>query len=185
MQAWTLFLFQPSRGEDKEKAGCWNETYPRLPHWPSVFPLQCVSGLASPGWLWIRVKAADSLTVKLLSTLKMKQRCMRWTICRQKCVENCLTRQTVWFQLGIKQYLNSGVTRIIPLAANYRNGFLRHAAAPGMIIWPTTAHRTHSSDATPIAAPRQQQEEGEELKRARSRVITKIQLCLSRLFPPF
>lgn len=69
----------------------------------------------------------------------MKQPCMRWTICLQKCVGNCLTRQAGCFQLGIKLYLNSGATRIIPHAANYRNVFLQHPAAPGMIIWPKTA----------------------------------------------
>lgn len=79
---------------------------------------------------------------ELLSRLKMKQPCMRWTICLQKCDENCLTGQTVCFQLRIKPYLNSGVMRIIPQAANYRNLLLRHPAAPGMKIWPTTAHRT-------------------------------------------
>lgn len=111
---------------------------PECPYRPSIFPVKCVWG---PEGSWLALNQGR-VTVKLLSRLKMKQACMRWTICRQKCDENCLTGQTVCFQLRIQPYLKSGVMRIIPQAANYRNLLLRHPAAPGMKIWPTTAHRT-------------------------------------------
>lgn len=92
----------------------------------------------APGWPWIWLKRPRASQWNYVHTENERTLHEVNNLPAEMCWKPP-ARQTACFHLGIKPYLNSGVTRIIPHAATYRNVFLRHPAAPGMIIWPTTA----------------------------------------------